>query len=159
MQKILSDFEITLQRASAERASDGLPQLAKVELKVLGQMALFANEYASASLDLVQTKDLDAIIEGDWVVRSMFKETLRHHGLVYDDLSDEIWIPPEATFDEYYNSSLLRVLVLSPLYVLVSKAVKAPEKNKQLITQAISVWGESLIEKIEEYGQDVGIFL
>lgn len=159
MRKIISDLELKLQGANAERAADSLPPLSKVHLKVLGQMALFADEEASNRLSLVATKDLDAIIDGDWTARTYLKEALRENGLVYDDLSKEIWIPPEATFEVYHDSSLLKVSVLSPLYVILSKAVKAPEKNKQLITEAISLWGEELIELIQKHGQDINIFL
>ncbi len=159
MLKFISEFEIRLQRANTERASDGLPPLSKVHLKVLGQMALMANIEASSKLHLVATKDLDAIIEGDWTARTLLKNVLQENGMVYDELSSEVWIPPEATFEVMHDSSVLKVSLLSPLFVLASKAVKAPQKNKQLITQAIEIWGEELIDLISEHGQDIRIFL
>lgn len=75
-----------------------------------------------------------------------------------DDLSTEIWIPPDATFNNYYQSAVLIVSYLDSVSALTSKAVKAKEKNLILIREALDAYGEKLSSNISKYGGDIEFF-
>lgn len=47
---------------------------------------------------------------------------------------------------------------IDPLFALCSKAIKAREKNRILIAQALKVYGKSLVRLIEKYGGDLEYF-
>jgi hypothetical protein len=74
-------------------------------------------------------------------------------------LSGEIWIPAdEEKYITFYDSETLQVNYLAPLPTLISKAVKAPIKNRPLIRRALKHFGERLRECIEKYGGDISQF-
>jgi hypothetical protein len=64
-----------------------------------------------------------------------------------------------VSYEELYDSTTIQVTSPQPVYLIVSKAVKAPEKNKQLVIDSISEFGESLIELLEKYGAEIDYFL
>ncbi len=142
-----------------ERNADDLGPLPQVHLRLLGQSALLFNPEISERMTLIQTRDLDALIEGDWSSRSLIKRAIAKLGLVYDDLSKEIWIPPKASFIVLFESVSIKLEALDPFYVFLSKAVKAPEKNKQLIMQALLLYGDALAQAITKHGGDIGFFI
>ena len=71
-----------------------------------------------------------------------------------------MWIPNDAIFTEIFDFENVTVMSLDSMSALLSKAIKAPEKNKQLIRQAIAS-GEfpDLAERIIEYGGSLENFL
>ena len=70
-----------------------------------------------------------------------------------------IFIPEHSEFLPFLNLSMLEVVVIDPESALVSKAVKAPEKNIQLIRQAIaSDEFPKLVERIIKAGGDLKKF-
>lgn len=147
---IISTLEQLIETANSERSKDELPGLKKIEIKILGQFSLMADPEASAKLPLVATRDFDALVEGDWSARTLLKIALAEFNLEYDDLSKEIWLPDNARFVEIYDSNTLKVSYLSTLDALTSKAVKAPEKNKNLISKSLEIYPE-LIIRIQKY--------
>jgi len=92
-------------------------------------------------------------------LRTIVKTGISKLGLEYDDLSKEIWIPEGASFKLLYETSILKIEILEPFYVFLSKAIKAPEKNKQLILQAISLYGVKLLYAIDKNGGNSGYFI
>jgi hypothetical protein len=151
------DEEITM--ANREREEDGLPPLGILHLQILGQSALLFNPDISGLVTLVQTRDLDALILGDWSLRTIVKRAIRKLGLEYDDLSKEIWLPPEASFLMLHENHLMKIEALEPFCVFLSKAVKAPEKNRQLIVQAIAMYGKRLLDAIDKHGGNSEYFV
>ncbi len=108
------------------------------EIQLLGQMCLLVNPRVSAILHLAQTADLDAFLRMDAFVKEELKKLLAEAGLIYDEDSTLVWIPDEAIFEPLFALTNLTVLALDPESALVSKAVKAPEKNKALIREALA---------------------
>ena len=105
----------------------------------MGQMSLLTNRTISAQIKLIGTVDVDASIDGgpySWVGKK-FAQILAAKGLELDKYADEIWLPKNATFQKVFSGKILTCLRLDPLDALVSKAVKAPEKNRILIRQAL----------------------
>lgn len=137
-------------------------RLRPIEVHILGQFTLLANDVAARVLTLQRTNDLDAVIkENDWNIRRILdKEILRKHGLELDPQSDDIWIPPGAKYELLKDFKNVRVKLLDPESALVSKAVKAKGKNRVLIIDAIAS-GEfpGLVERIESNGGDLEYFI
>jgi hypothetical protein len=157
--KLAQQIEAKLAVLNEERLKDGLFSLSLAKISLLGQFSLIVNPEINSKIQLANTVDVDALLKCDWSARSVIKEVLLDFGFVYDELSGEIWIPPNSKFVLLYESSSLRIEALEPLYALVSKAVKAPHKNRFLIQQAIGIYGESLIGLIKQNGGDIEVFL
>ena len=125
----------------------------------MGQMSLLANKKVSLLLSLAQTADMDALLTMDHVLKEELKTCLRKHGLVYDEDSHLIWIPKGATFDDLFDLKNVIVKAIDPMSALVSKAVKAPQKNKQLIREAIASGKfPGLADRIETDGGNLDFF-
>jgi hypothetical protein len=124
-----------------EREADTLGPIHQVHLRLLGQSGLMFNPAISQQITLIQTRDLDAIIEGDWSSRSLVKRAIAKLGLEYDDLSKEMWIPPGAPFISLFEDYTMKLEALDPFYIFLSKAVKAPEKKQTTDCSSITyVW-------------------
>jgi hypothetical protein len=159
LKTLVSCLREEITALNQEREADNLAPIAQVHLKLLGQSALMFNPVISQQLTLIQTRDLDAIIEGDWSSRSLVKRAISRLGLEYDDLSKEIWIPPGAQFISLFEDNIMKLEALDPFYTFLSKAVKAPEKNKQLIVQALFMYGDALAQAITAHGGETGFFI
>ncbi len=110
----------------------------------------------SLILSLAQTGDLDALLTMDHIVKEELKKILLKQGLVYDEDSHLIWIPPGARFEDVFDFEHVIVASIDPESALVSKAVKAPQKNKQLIRQAIaSDQFPALVDRILKNGGEL----
>jgi hypothetical protein len=122
-------------------------------------MSLLTNEKVSAELHLAQTADLDAFLQMDHFVKMELKKLLHEEGFVYDEDSHPIWIPPAARFEAVFKFKNFAVLSIDAESALVSKAVKAPEKNKLLIREAIaSGLFPSLVDRLQENGGKLELF-
>src|ERR1700678_2491105 len=123
-------------------------------------MCLLANPRVSAILHLAQTADVDAFLKMDWSVKEEMKKLLAETGLIYDEDSPWIWIPKGAAFEPLLALPNLTVLILDPESALVSKAVKAPEKNKALIREALASGKfKTLADRIVKAGGKLEAFL
>jgi len=114
---------------------EGSPLLKKCEFKILGQTALIE---AKLNLSLTATVDVDAYTNAQNIVKAKLAEFLREDNLELDALSDEIWMPTETKYSEFYKGSFVNVFLADPVYILVSKALKAMQKNKLLILEYIA---------------------
>ncbi|HMO18387.1 MAG TPA: hypothetical protein PKA63_08590 [Oligoflexia bacterium] len=157
--KLVSSLEEEISLANKERENDGLPPLDRLHLQILGQSALLFNSDISGLMTLVHTRDLDALIQGDWSLRTILKRAIKRIGLEYDDLSREVWVPPGSSFILLYENVVMKIEALEPFFVFLSKAVKAPEKNRQLVLQGIDFYGKKLVDEINRHGGDSGFFI
>lgn len=95
-----------LEVDNCAREKSGIPRLPKFRIKILGQMSLLMDRESSSALPLAMTADFDALISGPSQIRTILKDVLQKHGLEYDDLSSEIWLPSDATFISYFENYL-----------------------------------------------------
>jgi predicted nucleic acid-binding protein len=156
--QIIEELESLLDSANKQRENMGTPPFKKAEITILGQFSLLMDKSASTLLPLAATADLDALVTGDSIARTLLQSIIKTKALVLDDLSGEIWIPKEAKFIEYYESPLLKVKYLDPISALVSKAIKAKEKNRILVAEALKHYGDSLKDKIIANGGNIEYF-
>lgn len=159
LEQLLTRLRTRIRALNKDRLQDGLPPLARLRIKLLGQFALRAHSVASKQLHLAQTMDVDALVEADASGRSVLREALSELGLQYGELSSEIWIPPGAEFEVLVDEPEIEIAVLEPIAVLTSKALKAPAKNRALIIEALAVFGQPLAEAIIKHGGDPRSFL
>jgi hypothetical protein len=157
--EIFQELDRKISTMNQERDRDGAPQLSRAKIRLLGQMSLLVVEKLSVTLSLAQTGDLDALLTMEYVVKEELKRLLKKHGLVYDEDSYLIWVPPQSQFNLFYDSKNVLVESIDPESALVSKALKAPDKNKQLIQDAIASDAfPGLVDRILENGGDLEFF-
>lgn len=156
--ELVNSLRQSIASINAERQQDNAPPLDRIEIRILGQMSLLLDEAAVAALSPVATFDFDVVIKGGWIARRILKEILSEHRLELDDLSSEIWMPPETKYISVHHSDSLLVERSEPLYTLVSKAIMAPAKNRFLIKRALAVYGEPLRRLIIQHGGSIKLF-
>jgi hypothetical protein len=155
--KVIEDLEEAL-RLRREDLGDSVMSDNKIEINVLGQMSLLMNEEVSSKIRLAYTKDVDALLKGKWGETQVFRDVLKSNGLAFDELSTEIWIPKDSNFIQYYDSTWVKVSHLDPISAITSKAIKAKEKNKHLVSDALKLFGDVLASKIISNGGDITYF-
>lgn len=151
--EIFTELNGRINEMNRERREEGTLPILKAKIQLLGQISLLSNDQASLILSLAQTGDLDARLTMDQAVKGELKLILKKHGLIYDEDSYLIWIPPGAKFERLFDLESVTVESIDPESALVSKAVKAPAKNRQLIREAIaSEKFPKLVDRILENG-------
>jgi hypothetical protein len=138
LEKLFIELNHRIEKLSRERRDEGLLPIPKSKIQILGQMSLLANEKVSLLLSLAQTGDFDARLKMEHFVKKELQELLKERHLIYDEDSPLVWIPPGAQFELLSDLKHVVVESIDPESALVSKAVKAPAKNKQLIREAIA---------------------
>lgn len=155
--RLIAKLEEQIQTENNERIREHLPILPRLKITLLGQIALMVQD--TRGIPVAATADFDAWVPGEWESKRIFLDTLRSFGLQYDKLSREIWMPEEAKPYVVHESPLLLIETFRPIDIFVSKAVKAPEKNKFLLRHALAVFGEELEKRLEQHGVAASDFL
>lgn len=138
------------------RAEGTLPY-ERCTIRVLGQAALSA---ADLDLTLTVTQDLDAYADFEWAVQQELERLLAKEGKVLDPHGREVWMPRETRYGPLYEGRHVEVLVADADAVLISKALKAPEKNKALITEYLAKGAsERFFELAQKYEVDLEQFV
>jgi len=158
LQKLIEDLETEIRAKNLERESLGSPPMPFGEIKLIGQFGLLSHPESKESYTLAATKDIDAILERSSFLAMAFVKIVTRLGLEFDELSDEAWIPPEATYDKLHAGQYFEILVLKPEFILLSKAVKAPEKNGPLIVEALEKLGSEFESSLIKHGADLDYF-
>lgn len=135
---LFEELDGQIEQVNKERKTEGLPQVARSHFRLLGQASLLTNQKISAVLSLAFTGDVDALLIMEHVVKVRFSNLLRRQNLIYDEDSYLIWLPPGVTFEPLFDFKHLIVDSIDPESALVSKAIKAPKKNKHLIAEALA---------------------
>ncbi len=160
MEKIFAELDRAVEQENEQRLKDGTSTIPKSEVLILGQMSLMLNESVTKTLNLIQTGDMDARLRMDNFTKSKLLDLLKANGLVYDEDSHLVWMPEDAKLINWLKLKNLEVMLFDAESVLLSKAVHAPEKNRQLIRQAIlSGHFPNLVDRIILNGGKLEIFL
>ena len=83
---------------------------------------------------------------------------MKRENLELDSDSHLIWFPQESTFTIVLETPRIKCEVIDPLFALCSKAIKAPEKNRILIQQALVKYGDDLKNLIKKHGGNLEHF-
>jgi hypothetical protein len=137
---IISPFEPKYLRPTIKLAEKRNKWVAipKSEVLLLGQMSLMLNDSVAKILNLIQTGDMDAKLQMDYFTKNKLLDLLEANGLVYDEDSHLVWIPENAKAIKLFKFKNIEVKLIDAESTLVSKAIHAPQKNRQLIRQAIA---------------------
>jgi len=160
IKKIFKDLNKAVELENVRRSKDGTLKIPKSEVLLFGQMSLMLNESAATILNLIQTGDMDAKLRMDYFTKNKLLELLEANGLVYDEDSHLIWIPENAKVIELFKFNNIEVNLIDAESTLLSKAIHAPQKNKQLIRQAIaSGQFPNLVDRIFENNGKIDLFI
>jgi hypothetical protein len=160
VKKIFTELDQAVELENVRRSKEGTLKIPKSEVIILGQMSLMLNESVAPILSLIQTGDMDAKLQMDYFTKNKLLELLEANGLVYDEDSHIIWIPKDAKVIELFRFKNIEVKLLDAESILVSKAVHAPPKNRQLIRQAIASGKfPDLVNRILENNGQLDLFL
>ena len=116
-----------------EAAEQGLPLLRACTIKVLGQTALMESA-TELRLQLATTKDVDVRANYTYPVQQEFERLLATAGRSLDPVGHEAWMPRETRYRKLFTGRFVNVFIAEPEAVLLSKALKAPAKNRALVT-------------------------
>jgi len=127
------DDWIAAQNREARR--EGLPTIRSCHIRVVGQTALLE---VGVPLTLVATRDVDVTADYESAVEAEFRRLLRMKGRELNPLGHEIWMPRETRYSMLHAGRSVELSVADPEAVLVSKALKAPDKNLALIIEYLA---------------------
>ena len=160
IEKIFTDLNQAVELENRQRLKDGTLKIPKSEVIIYGQMSLMLNESEARFLNLIQTADMDAQLRMDYFTKNKLMELLKAEGLVYDDDSHLVWIPKDAQTIDLFQFKNIEVKLIDAESALVSKAIHAPQKNIQLIRQAIASGKfPALVDRIIENNGNLEYFL
>ncbi len=144
-------------KANVRARAGGTRPHARCTIRVLGQAALWA---AKPDLALTATQDLDAYADFEWAVQQELERLLAKEGKVLDPHGHEVWMPPETRYDPLYQGTHIEAFVADPDAVLISKALKAAEKNRALLTEYLAKGAsERFFELAQKYEVDLEQFV
>lgn len=136
---------------------EGAPLLKPCTIKVLGQAALLE---ANLGIALAVTNDVDVRADYEWSIERTFEQLLAEAGRALDPLGHEEWMPRETRYNDHFRGPFVHLLLAEPEAILLSKALKAPDKNRVLITEYLARGAsERFLDLAEKYGLDLEQFL
>ncbi|OUR97376.1 hypothetical protein A9Q84_13710 [Halobacteriovorax marinus] len=156
---IFKELDKWIEDMNEQSLTEGFNFNPNCSITILGQMGLLVDEEIAIQLNPVATVDLDAWVKSESSITQELKSLLSKNGLILDELSNEIWLPEEYEVEDFYISDRITCLKVKPLYLLVSKAIKAKEKNRILVKEAIGIFKEELVDMIIKYGGDPSYFI
>jgi hypothetical protein len=156
LRNVIFAYEKEVRKLNKSRSS---PFENKLKVTVLGQQGLLIRKDKMKNLHLVMTTDFDGNLRGEPPLGDIFKKKLKEFGLTYDEKSQYIWLPDETEYEGIYESDVIFLDSPLPIYLITSKALKAPEKNKQLVISAIEEYGEDLLKLFDKYKVDMTKFI
>jgi hypothetical protein len=115
--------------------TEGFRPLPKSVFKVVGQAALME---ANLEFSIAATVDVDILNNAKHEVVAKLNELLIAEGLELDPLSNEIWMPDETSYIDLYRGDWTHALLAETPYIMVSKALKSPDKNKILLRNYVA---------------------
>jgi hypothetical protein len=156
LKKVAQKLDAWVIDQNVAAASEGLPRHRSCTIRVLGQTALLE---AELPLRLATTRDVDVRADYDDAVRREFERLLAAAGRELDPVAHEIWMPRETRYLEFYAGNLVRLELAEPEAVLVSKALKAPQKNAPLLTEYLALGpSERFLALAKKYKVDLEQF-
>jgi hypothetical protein len=133
--KVFAELDEWAIKASQKDIAEGLLPMGYCLIQVVGQTALLE---AKLDIHLAATADVDLHQQIEYVFHKKLEELLKKRGKFLDPVGHEAWMPPETTFKTIFKGNYVEGAVAQPEYVLISKALKAPERNKELLAEYLA---------------------
>jgi len=81
-------------------------------------------------------------------------------GRELDPVGHEVWMPRETRYDTIYTGRFVKLCLADPEAVLLSKALKAPLKNRPLIIEYLAGGaGRRFLDLADKYHLDLERFV
>lgn len=126
-------------------------------IRVLGQTALLESAVA---LHLNATNDVDVYADYEHSIETEFRRLLAEEGKELDPLGNEVWMPRETRYRDLFVGKYVTILVADVDAVLLSKALKSPEKNRALIVEYLAAGAsQRFMAMAKRYGVDLEQFV
>ena len=93
---------------------------------------------AGLSIHVPATMDVDAFATYEYAVKKQFEVLLKEVGRELDPVGHEAWMPSETEYSEYFEGEYVWAYLARPEFVMISKASKAPKKNRVLIVEYLA---------------------
>jgi hypothetical protein len=155
--EVFDELDQWVRARNAECVLEGILRLPPCEIRVLGQAALFE---LGVGLTLEATYDLDVYADYSHSVEVQLRRLLKARNLTLDPLGHEVWMPPETQYDPIYQGRFVTAKVARAEYVLISKAARAPEKNRALLAEYLARGASPLfLELAERHRVNLEIFV
>jgi hypothetical protein len=136
LKRVAQRLDEWVSEQNLEARAAGLPMEPRCTIKVFGQSALLESELP---LVLATTRDVDVKADYSHAVQRRFEALLAEEGRELDPVAHEAWMPRETRYTPLFEGKWVRLLVADPEAVLVSKALKDPAKNEQLLVQYLAL--------------------
>lgn len=120
---------------NVEAREEGRLLLKPCHIRVLGQTALFESD---VDLHLNLTSDVDVYADYEHSIELEFRRLLAERGRELGTTGREVWMPTETRYDDLFVGEYVTMQVADPDAVLLSKALKAPRKNRALIVEYLA---------------------
>ena len=149
------DAWVTAHNVAARSA--GMAALKPCRIRLLGQMALLESK---TKLELNITNDVDVYADYEHAIETEFRRLLRVVGLNLDATGHEAWMPKETLYSSLFEGEYVTLQVADADAVLLSKALKAPRKNRALIVEFLAAGAsERFFELAKKYRLELEQFL
>ena len=157
LKEIFKKLDNWIEEENIQATNNSFPSLKVCEFRVVGQNALLE---AKLRLKIAATVDVDTIDNASHSIRAKLNELLKLEGLELDPLGNEIWMPEETRYVDIFVGKWLRATRALPVYILVSKAKFAVNKNKDLILQYLAHDPDpEFFDLCEKYDVDLNEFI
>jgi hypothetical protein len=118
-----------------EARAEGMLTLPPCTIHLLGQSALLEVE---APLTLAVTNDVDVRADYLYPIEAELRRMLEQAGKELDPFGQEIWMPRETQYKVLFAGEFVTLKVADVEAILISKALKAPRKNRALIVEYLA---------------------
>jgi hypothetical protein len=135
LRDIARQLDDWVTQRNREARVEGWAAIPPCKIRVVGQTALLEH---GAPLTLAATRDVDVIADYEHTVETEFRRLLSAHGRDLDPLGHEIWMPKETEYSVVYKGRWVELSLADADAILVSKALKAPSKNRSLLLEFLA---------------------
>jgi hypothetical protein len=155
--EVVEELDTWVVARNLEARAEGTLAIAACEIRLLGQSALWEQK---APLAPANTNDIDVRANYTHAVEQEFGRLLAQHGKVLDPLGREIWMPRETRYTVLFEGEFVTLRVADVEAVLLSEALKAPAKNRALLTEYLASGASPrFLEMVKKYGVELEQFL
>lgn len=152
LKSIFEKLDKWIEQQNLEAQKEGFRPIKACSFRVVGQTALLE---ARLDIEISATADVDAFTDAESSVVAKLSELLLREGLEYDQLSNEIWMPAETTYLDFYKGQWVTSLIAKSEFIMLSKAKMAFSKNKILLRDYVaSEPPPSFFVLCQKYGLD-----
>ncbi len=145
LEKIFKDLDQWCIQEQKQRKKLGTLRLRPFFIKVVGQTALFEQKM---KLSLIETRDVDAYADFDYLIMRQFEALLLKQNKTFDRFSYEIWMPKETEYKTVYKGRFVTGQMAKAEYILISKIKMALRKNSTLLKEYLEKKPSSLFFKL-----------